>query len=690
MATMETKSDLSNIKFKIVDKIEDEWLTTLFDDDSIIYVKPGTYAMSTRKLEALFYIAKLQKYYQCNPVRFINDFYNIELLDAQAYIVQRTWNCPNVLVLASRGFGKSTIIDLILMSKDMLFCNVWSYIASGSGSQAEETFTKLEQIANDNIDEMKGSTGYIFKHEVEINNAAGDGFSHGSNGFKYSLYNGSMTQTLNSNIDRKRGKRGSVIFDECGFLSDEMLKVYGAFAAVNKNFASGKDRDGHSIDPIRLRTFAINLPNQKFYISSASSTDTEYYRLYREFAKKQIMGDRDYCVIQVDCEVVLRPTIRGEVVNALLSRGTIETEMRTNPEKARREYYCEFTSDAGLNAIIRRGVITRNSETRAPLLYNDTGRKKFVIAYDPARSRDNSVILVMEIYQNEDGDYKGRIVNCVNLLDVGKRIKSPMRTPDQIEYLKQLILDYNGDVPDYENIECVLIDAGSGGGGVNIADFLMEDWVDKKGKTHRGLIDKDYSAEYAGRYPNAINKLRLVSPAQYKSIIYEALIEMLDIDAISFTTDYDNKGYLTVFEADEKKLEKEKKRISEQLKSEGHVGEELAKKLEEELSHASCVNTKVVKLDAFQEIALANIDAMKEEMVNMVRKKRDTGKDSFDLTPEKASKLHDDRSYCMALCAWFLSEKRLENIRVRKKPSAQDIISKLQVNPGKQLNKLFG
>ena len=682
--------NINDVKFKIVDEIKDEWLNTLFDDDNVIYVKPGIYAMSARKLESLLYIARLQKYYQCNPVRFIDDFFNIELLDAQAYVVQRTWNCPNVLVLASRGFGKSTVIDLILMSKDMLFCNVWSYIASGSGSQAEETFTKLEQIANDNIDEMRGSTGYIFKQEVEINNAAGDGFSHGSNGFKYSLYNGSFTQTLNSNIDKKRGKRGSVIFDECGFLSAEMLKVYGAFAAVNKNFASGKDRDGHSIDPIRLRTFAINLPNQKFYISSASSTDTEFYRLYREFSKRQIMGDRDYCVIQVDCEVVLKPTIRGEVVNALLTRSTIETEMRTNPEKARREYYCEFTSDAGLNAIIRRGVITRNSETRAPLLYNDTGKKKFIIAYDPARSRDNSVILVMEIYQNDEGEYKGRVVNCVNLLDIGKKIKSPMRTPDQIEYLKQLILDYNGDAPDYENIECVLIDAGSGGGGVNIADFLMEDWVDKKGKKHRGLIDKEYSQEYVGRYPNAINKLKLVSPAQYKSIIYESLIEMLDIDAISFTTDYDNKGYLTVFEADEKKLEKEKKRITDELKSKGVEGDEFTRRFEEELSHASCVNTKVVKLDQFQEIALANIDAMKEEMVNMVRKKRDSGKDSFELTPEKANKLHDDRSYTMALCAWWLSEKRLENVRVRKKPNAQEVLNKLQVTRGKPLNKLFG
>lgn len=199
--------DFSKYQFKIVENIDDADLLNMFAQDNVVYVKPGTYAMSSRKLEALMKIAYIQKYYQCNPVRFIDNFFNIELLDAQAYIVQRTWNCPNVLVLASRGFGKSTVIDLIVMAKDMLFTNIWTYIASGTGGQAEQTFTKLEQIANDGIDEMRGSTGYIFKNEVEINNAAGDGFSHGSNGFKYSLYNGSFTQTLNSNIDAKRGQK---------------------------------------------------------------------------------------------------------------------------------------------------------------------------------------------------------------------------------------------------------------------------------------------------------------------------------------------------------------------------------------------------------------------------------------------------------------------------------------------------
>lgn len=683
--------DLSKYQFKIVENIEDSDLQDMFNDDHAIYVRPGVYAMSSKKLESLLKIGYIQKYYQCNPVRFIDNFFNIELLDAQAYIVQRTWNCPNVLVLASRGFGKSTVIDLIVMAKDMLFSNIWTYIASGTGGQAEQTFTKLEQIANDGIDEMKGSTGYIFKNEVEINNAAGDGFSHGSNGFKYTLYNGSFTQTLNSNVDAKRGARGSVIFDECGFLSDEMIKVYGAFAAVNKNFALGKDRDGHSIDPVRLRTFATNIPNQKFYISSASDTSTEFYRLYREFCKKQIMGDRDYCVVQIDCEVVLNPTIHGEVVNSLLTRSTIETEMRTNPEKARREYYCEFTSDAGAQAIVRRGTIVRNSETRVPLLYNDTNQKKFVIAYDPARSRDNSVILVMEIYYNESiNQYEGRIVNCVNLIDVGKRRKSPMQTPDQIQYLKELILAYNGDALDYENIEAILIDAGSGGGGVNIADYLMEDWVDNKGIKHKGLIDKQYSADYVSKYPNAVDKIKLMSPSQFKSIMCEALIELMNIDAIKFTADYDNKGYLTLFETDEKELNKAKREIEEKLKKQHYSGDELASRVQEELKNASCIKTKIVKLDPYEEIALSNIDALKEEMVNIVRKKRDTGKDSFDLLPEKQNKLHDDRFYCACLCAYWLSEKRRERIVGKKRHNPADILAKLTVVKGKHIDKMFG
>lgn len=654
-----------------------------------IFVKPGVYPLSSRKLEGFMKIANLQKYYQCNPVRFINDFFNIELLDAQAWVIQRAWNCPNVLLVCTRGFGKSTLIDIMIMAKDMLFNNYWTYIASGSGSQAEQTFTTLERLANDNIDTMLGSTGYIFKAEIEIKNAAGDGFSHSSNGFSYSLYNGSFTQTLNSNVDKKRGMRGSVVFDECGFLDEEMMSVYAAFAIVNKSFKSGKDRDGKSIDRNRLRCIPSNIPNQLFYISSASSTDTKFYKLYRDFSKRQLMGDPDYFVAHIDCEVAFKPTIRGETMEPLLTPGTVAAEMRSNPEKARREYYCEFTSDAGANAIIRRGVIARNEVIRKPVLYNDTGKRKIVIAYDPARSRDNSVILVCEIYseKNQDGDleYKMRLLNCINLIDISnKKKKKPMQTPAQIEYLKQVILDYNqGGDENYSNILGVYIDAGSGGGGVNIADYLMPDWKDKSGKTHRGLIDKEYSEEYVKKFPNAVNKLHLMEPTKYKSEMYEAMIEMMNQDKIEFTATYDNKGYLTIFDIDKDKYEKTKKDLIAKYKKQKMTDEEIDYNIQKELDKLQNVKSHIEKLNWQEEASLSSIDALKEELVNMIRIPRQSGKDSFELCPEKANRLHDDRAYVTCMCSYALQTERRKNITAKREPKVdKSLVQKLTIRKG--------
>lgn len=637
-----------------------------------IFVRQGIYAMSQKKIQSLIKIAYVQKYYQCNPVRFISDWFNVELLDSQAWIVQQAWICPNVLLVASRGYGKSTIIDILTMAHDMLMNNYWTYIASGSGSQAEQTFTTLQRLANDNIDSFMGSSFAVFKNEIQIHNSAGDGFSHSSNGFNYNVYNGSYTQTLNSNIDKKRGGRGNVVFDECGFLSQEMMNVYGAFAIVNKSFKSGRDGNGNIIDPVRLKSLPKEIPNQLFYISSASSTDTKFYSFFREFSKRMLMGDKRYFVAVITCDIPLHPTMHGKEMNPLFESSIIESELRTNPDKARREYYCEFTTDAGNDAIIKRSVINRNEETRKPLLFNDTGQRKFVIAYDPARSRDNSVILVAEVYDyiRVDGsiDKRARFVNCINLIDVGKKIKSPMQTPDQIEYLKKVILAYNGGADAYGNIIGVFVDAGSGGGGVNIADFLMPDWTDKDGIIHRGLIDKEYSADYVKKFPNAVDKLKLVSPSQYKSEMFEAMIELMNQDKISFTAPYDNKDYLTVFDIDEKETEKKRKKLIESLKKEKLDEKEFQKRLSEEL--ISELETKTIMLDWQDKIALANMDALKEQLVNMVRKKRESGKDSFELIPEKASRLHDDRAYVSAMCCWALMlERRKQIIPDRKKES---------------------
>ena len=654
-----------------------------------IFVPTAEYAQSTRRIEGLERIKKCRAYYQQNPVRFIKDFFNIQLLDSQAWITTEAWNKAHVMILASRAYGKSFWVDQFTMAKQMLASFPFvAYIASGTAQQSANTFKKLEDIANDRVESLLNSTGSLFKDEVEVKNTSGDGFSHNPAGFEYTLYNGSLTRTLNSNVDKNRGARSSmVVYDETAFLDDELIAVYEAFTAVDKDFKTGVDDSGHNQDNVYLHTLPKEQPNQLIYVSSASSTDTDFYRKYREFSKKMLAGDPNYFVADIDCELVMKPTVMGKPIKPALTRDKIEALMATNPEKARREYFNEFTTDGGQDSIIRRGIITRNEEVRKPLLYNDTGDKKFIITYDPARSRDNSVILVEEVYVEKlpDGtpDIKSRLVNCINLLDVGKKIKSPMQTPDQIKYLKQVILDYNGNADAYGNILGIWIDAGSGGGGVNIADYLMPDWVDKSGVTHRGLIDKEYSKEYINRFPNAVDKVRLISPSAMKADIYEALIELVHQNKISFTAQYDGKGFLTVFDTDNEQMAKAKEAIANKLKKKKLSPDEYDAQMRTELSQIQSVKSRTIQLDWQDEMALTNMDALKEELVNMIRIKRSSGRDSFEQSPEKRNKMHDDRAYVTALAAYGLMVERRKNILKKASThSSNDLLNSLTIRKG--------
>lgn len=666
----------------------------ILPEDYQLFTRPIDHSMSQRKLDRYIQIAKIKAYYQRNPIKFMKDVLGAELFDAQAYCIQMSWNKPYVLWVCSRGYGKSTIVDLILMTKGMLYNNYWSYIASGSGDQAILTFKTLENIANQNIASMTGLTD-VFKQQLEVKNAAGDGFVHNPSGHFYSLYNGSFTKTLNSNVDKRRGARANmVVFDECGWLDENMMQVYAAFTIVNKDLKLGGDVD---IDTIK--TLPKEVPNQLFYISSASSIDTPFYNKYRDFSKQMILGNKDYFVADINCDVVIRGTVGGKIYPAsLLTQETVDAEMRNNQEKAMREYYNRFTEDGGVNQIIKRALITRNSYVRPPVLCNDTGKRKFVVAYDPARSTDNSILSVGELKYDDDRGYTMDIVNCVSFADIFLKKKTPMMTQEQIKEIHNILLDYNGDAVDYDNIEIFLADAGAGGGGNSwVRDALIEDWTDRSGVVHRGLIDKDYAPEYVSRYPNAVNKLKLIEPSKYKAEMFEALIKMVEANLITFTDNYDNRGYLSINEVDQNTLVKNKSAIMAKLDEKNLSQAEYEERLEEELSKLDISKYKTYKLSPDEEVSLKQIDMMKEEIVNICRTKRDSGKDAFKLPPHKdadtgasEATMHDDRAYTLAMLGWYLSERRLEHIRTRKRPNAADLINKLQVNPGRPLDKLFG
>lgn len=657
-------------------------------DTPTIFVKPTEEIISQRKMEGMQKLSEIKQWGLRNPTKFMERFIGVDLLDVQTYTFMNSWDKMYALWLCTRNYGKSTLLALYYMTRGMLLNNCRCYICAGTSDQSIETFEKIVSIAKNEIESFTGLTD-VFRNEVVINMTNNDGFIRNPAGFTYRLYNGSFVKTLNSNVNAKRGKRAeAVCFDESGFLDEEVFQVIEPYTAQDKNFKMGGS--------VNVTTLPKELPNQLLYTSSASTTDSYFYKKYKEYSKAMIWGSKDHFVADINCEIMFNATYRGKIYPAsLLTKEKVDNAMRENKEKALREYYNIFTSDGGADAIFKRSMIVKNSTIRPPIMFNDTKDRLFALAYDPARSMDNSFVLVGEYYKDSSDNWRMRIANGINFMDLSKKNKTPMRTPEQVKKLKQLILDYNGDgVDDYTNISNIFIDAGSGGAGVNIADYLMEDWYEEghEGEQkylHRGLIDKEQSSDYVKKFPNAVDKIKLLPPTMYKSIIYEAAIEMMRLDLIDFTAEYDNKGYLTMLDIDEKEMAKAKKDLIAKYKDKSMSKGELDRLVEEELQERNLASTKIYKLSPDEELGLVQIDSLKEEMVNMVRKKRESGKDGFELSTEKQNKLHDDRSYCFSMLCYGLSELRREHIKNKKRPKKENIAAAMPIRKG-VVRKMFG
>lgn len=656
-------------------------------DTPTIFVKPTEEIISQRKMEGMQKLSEIKQWGLRNPTKFMERFIGVDLLDVQTYTFMNSWDKMYALWLCTRNYGKSTLLALYYMTRGMLLNNCRCYICAGTSDQSIETFEKIVSIAKNEIESFTGLTD-VFRNEVVINMTNNDGFIRNPAGFTYRLYNGSFVKTLNSNVNAKRGKRAeAVCFDESGFLDEEVFQVIEPYTAQDKNFKMGGS--------VNVTTLPKELPNQLLYTSSASTTDSYFYKKYKEYSKAMIWGSKDHFVADINCEIMFNATYRGKIYPAsLLTKEKVDNAMRENKEKALREYYNIFTSDGGADAIFKRSMIVKNSTIRPPIMFNDTKDRLFALAYDPARSMDNSFVLVGEYYKDSSDNWRMRIANGINFMDLSKKNKTPMRTPEQVKKLKQLILDYNGDgVDDYTNISNIFIDAGSGGAGVNIADYLMEDWYEEghEGEQkylHRGLIDKEQSSDYVKKFPNAVDKIKLLPPTMYKSIIYEAAIEMMRLDLIDFTAEYDNKGYLTMLDIDEKEMAKAKKDLIAKYKDKSMSKGELDRLVEEELQERNLASTKIYKLSPDEELGLVQIDSLKEEMVNMVRKKRESGKDGFELSTEKQNNLHDDRSYCFSMLCYGLSELRREHIKNKKRPKKENIAAAMPIRKG-VVRKMF-
>ena len=592
------------------------------------FSRTGEKELSRRKKEIFEKYSRLIRWGRKYPVEFAQRILGIDLLDYQKYQIHNSWFSEFICWLVCRNGAKTTDMAIYTMLRSILLPFHATYFLGNVGEQSKEVFTKIEKIAKREIASFSGLTE-VFLQEMEAAKGKEDGFVHNPASFSFQLFNGSAVYTLNSDITNIKGKRADLVcFDEAGWMSDELFIQAENFANQSADFKLGGGID------VRLEPKAF--PRQLLYASSASDRTSEFFKKFQSISEQMLMGDTRYWACNFDIDLVKTATFNGEPYPPLISEDKIEAAMRDNRDKALRELYNRFNADSYEGQIVTRRDIRAVTENKPPLLLNDTGDKTFLIAWDSARINDNSIIGVAELWEDPKTGLNMTIQNCISLVDVLTKNKTPMRLPEQQEKFKEILLEYNGSekgAADYENIKQVVCDAGVGGqiiGGVT--DYLLEDWTDKRGNKHFGLIDRAHKSTETARerFPNAIDIIKLVEPRAYRNEIFEALGRMIKQGLVHFPADGSDKDYIEYV---------------------NDKGEECK-----------------ISLNYDEQIALNQIDLMKTEAVTMC--KYTHGElTTYDFPPDKRNKMHDDRAFVLGLLCFAFARIRRGKIIERKEVS---------------------
>lgn len=157
--------------------------------------------------------------------------------------------------------------------------------------------------------------------------------------------------------------------------------------------------------------------------------------------------------------------------------------------------------------------------------------------------------------------------------------------------------------------------SGAGGQAPAIAQELCKDWKDSRGITHPGLYDEDSAdmRRWAESFPHAVGgSLHLMEPSRYRNQFFESAKKLIPLGDIKFPPRAPKGDFIVLDDGTERKLNKP------------------------ELS------------------SLIQMDMMKEEMACMTRFKTQRGTVTYGLTPEKSSKMHDDRNYVAIMACWWI------------------------------------
>ncbi len=566
--------------------------------------------LSQKKLEEYHKMEIIVQWGRCNPVKFAEVFWGTKLIDYQAYCFMRTWPVQFALWAECRGAGKDTLAAVYFMTRLALIPDYSLYISSNTYSQSVESFSKLRDIALKRIPSFASVTD-LFAREIDKTETNSEtGFLQAPT-CKFRLYNNSKMEALSSNLEGIRGKRGAVWFNETAWKTAEELAVVENYINVDTSFSTSTEKIRH-IKPEQM-------PLQILYTSSVGDVSYPFFDKYKTFYKKMLVGNPNYFCFDINAyDILYHSSIDGEPIKSHLTEDQIKKAIEEDPDNADVELFNKFRKGGGKNSVVTMDEIIRNSTTRKPLLYNDTGKKKFIFCYDPARNFDGSVLSIFQIINDRQVGFKLRLENVVLMVDTESENKTPLPMPEQLKIIKNLLIKYNGSrSAEWENID-FYIDAGAGGGGISaVADQLMAGWTDEMGIHHRGLIDPVHKQYETARkkYTDAAPIIHLVDPQGYKRIMYDAVSKMIKLNLIEFAN-FDNKDTIMIENKDG--------------------------------------SFDSVPLTVDERIALANIHLAKIQLSYMCRYDTPNGGVVYELAKDKKG-MHDDMAYTIAEGAYALA-----------------------------------
>ena len=287
------------------------------------------YGLSQRKQDYYEQYIKLLKWGRKYPVRFIETFFNVELLDYQKYLISKTWVADNSLWLMCRNGSKTTCLSFYTLGRCVLFPNTEAWLISRTGSQSKELYTKMEKVAKKNLPSFPNLSDFILDESEKI--------LHDDQSYEWTFPNGSSIHTLNGIPDNARGHRSTLnIYDESAFITEELFKATEPFLLQDSTFVTGVNLEERPDPP----------GNQRIFASSAGDVDSYFYSQYRDYFLRMMGGDSRYFVANIDSDMLFDATMNGKVYPvSLIKREDVKRDLQKEPAKANREYYNKFDSD---------------------------------------------------------------------------------------------------------------------------------------------------------------------------------------------------------------------------------------------------------------------------------------------------------------------------------------------------------